>query len=69
MENVPRWLTPAEACEFARIGRTTLYRLCRKGHIRPRKIGARTLIARAELDAFIDGRVTGLPAIAKGGDR
>ena len=54
MEITPIWLSPAEASHHARIGKTRLYELLKSGALRPRKLGKRTLISRAELDALID---------------
>lgn len=48
------WLSAAEAAHYARVGRTKLYELIKTGALKPRKLGRRTLIARAELDALID---------------
>jgi excisionase family DNA binding protein len=63
------WLTQAEACQHARIGRSTLWKLCKSGALRARKLGARILISRAELDALIEKRSAAPSAIAQGGDR
>jgi excisionase family DNA binding protein len=63
------WLTQAEACRYARIGRTTLYRLCQRGVLRARKLGGRTLISRLELDALIDGQTAPNPTTKTGGVR
>ena len=57
------WLSAAEAAHYARIGKTRLYELLKSGALRPRKLGKRTLISRAELDALIDSN--GAPTAAK----
>lgn len=49
------WLSAAEAARYARIGRTRLYEIVKAGALRPRKLGRRTLFARAEIDALIEG--------------
>jgi excisionase family DNA binding protein len=69
MDAKSKWLTPAEACNYAKIGRTTLYRLCQRGALKPRKLGARTLIAASELDALIEGQSVAKSATETGGAR
>ena len=54
MEIALKWLSPAEAANYARVGKTRLYELLKSGALRPRKLGRRTLIARAELDQLIE---------------
>jgi excisionase family DNA binding protein len=61
-----RWLTIAEAACHARISRTTLYKLMAQGKLTPRKLGARTLLARQELDQLIE---TGIARANKRGSR
>lgn len=51
------WLTIAEAARHARISRSTLYKFMARGDLRPRKLGARTLLARQELDRLIEAGV------------
>lgn len=48
-------VTPAEAGELLGVGRATVYRLVKAGHLRP-IVGLRTIrIARVELDRFAAG--------------
>jgi excisionase family DNA binding protein len=42
-----------EASTASGIGRTTLYQLIKAGELTPVKIGTRTLIRRADLDALL----------------
>ena len=49
----PEALSVGEACAFACIGRTTLYRLIGEGKIVARKLGKKTLILREDLAAFL----------------
>ena len=46
----------SEACRVSSIGRTSLYRLISEGRLETRKIGKRTLIPAASLNALIDGQ-------------
>jgi excisionase family DNA binding protein len=48
------WMSVAEAAHYARIGRTRLYEFVKSGALRPRKLGRRTLFAKAEIDAMIE---------------
>lgn len=50
----PTWFTISEASQHAKTSRTALYELIRAGAIVPRKLGRRTLISHAELDALIE---------------
>ncbi|MEM7338118.1 MAG: helix-turn-helix domain-containing protein [Actinomycetota bacterium] len=43
-----------EAAEQLSIGRTLVYRLIRTGHLPSLKIGHRRLVARADLEAFVN---------------
>ena len=45
------WFTVQEAIRYSKRGKTSLYAMFKAGTLRPRKLGKRTLIARAELDA------------------
>ena len=47
------FLTIREAAELARIAPSTLRLYIRKGHLKPRKVGRRIIIARAELERFL----------------
>ena len=46
-------LTPEEAAEVLRVGRTTLYALIRCGDLRAVHIGRSCRISRAELDRYV----------------
>ncbi|MGY1826251.1 helix-turn-helix domain-containing protein [Blastococcus sp. SYSU DS0541] len=46
-------LTPGEAAEVLRIGRTTVYALMKSGELRPVHIGRSCRISQAELDRYV----------------
>jgi predicted DNA-binding transcriptional regulator AlpA len=46
-------VTIPEACKLSGLGRSSLYRLFNTGDLKPRKMGARTLILVSELEDFI----------------
>lgn len=46
-------LSVAEACDIAGIGRTKIYEAISNGHLKARKLGKRTLVLRADLQAFL----------------
>lgn len=48
--------TMREATTVTGISRTTLYALIKAGELRPVKIGSRTLLRHADLEALIDRR-------------
>lgn len=48
------YLSVAEACERLRIGRTKFYALVKAGLVPVRKLGNRTIVRTADLDAFVD---------------
>lgn len=48
--------TMKEATAATGISRTTLYALIKAGDLRPVKIGSRTLLRHADLEALIDRR-------------
>lgn len=54
-----------EAAALAGVGRSTLYVAARKGALRVRKIGHRSVILRVDLIAWLDG----LPAYQPASDR
>ena len=54
MRQTPIAYRVAEACEIARVGRTTLYSAIRNGDLQVRKVGRRTLIPAAELSRWLD---------------
>jgi len=49
------YLTAAEAAEMARVSRRTIYRWDADGKLARRKIGARVLYRRDELERILDG--------------
>ena len=46
-------LTPEEAAEALRVGRTTVYALMRSGELHPVHIGRSCRISQAELDRYV----------------
>jgi hypothetical protein len=46
-------MTVAEFCRWARLGRTKAYDLFKAGDIKPRKVGARTVILRSDAEAWL----------------
>jgi excisionase family DNA binding protein len=46
-------LSISEACNVAGIGRTKIYEAISDGHLKARKLGKRTLVLRADLQAFL----------------
>lgn len=46
-------VTVPEAVQLSGIGRTTLYEIFKRGDIKPRKQGKRTLILVDELEAYL----------------
>lgn len=50
----PIALTVNEAIQYLRLSRSNLYRMFKRGDIRPVKIGGRTLLRRVDLDAMLD---------------
>jgi excisionase family DNA binding protein len=55
MEKAPkRLLTVNEACSYLAISRMSLYRLIRRGEIRPVDLAGRTLIDMEDLDQLIE---------------
>ncbi|MFC4692268.1 helix-turn-helix domain-containing protein [Geodermatophilus arenarius] len=51
----PILLTPEEAAQVLRIGRTTLYALMKAGELRPVHIGRSCRLSRAELERYVRG--------------
>jgi excisionase family DNA binding protein len=51
---VPLAVPPAEACRLIGLSRTGLYRLAAAGEIPLLKIGARTVVRTADLQAYLD---------------
>ncbi|MBB3084716.1 helix-turn-helix domain-containing protein [Geodermatophilus sabuli] len=49
----PLLLTPEEAAEILRVGRTTIYALMKSGGLRPVHIGRSCRLARAELERYV----------------
>ena len=50
----PLLLTPEEAAQVLRLGRTTIYALMKAGELRPVHIGRSCRLARAELERYVD---------------
>lgn len=50
----PLLLTPEEAAQVLRIGRTTIYALMKAGDLRPVHIGRSCRLARAELERYVN---------------
>ena len=48
-------LTPEEAAEVLRVGRTTIYALMKAGELRPVHIGRSCRLSRAELERYVRG--------------
>lgn len=46
-------LTPEEAAQVLRLGRTTIYALIKEGELRPIHIGRSCRISRAELERYV----------------
>lgn len=46
-------MTVNEFADYLRISRTGVYRLFERGDLKPLKIGRRTLVRRADADAFL----------------
>ncbi len=45
----------SEAARIIGVGRTTMHKMIREGHIRRTKIGSRTIISRDEIDRLLNG--------------
>jgi excisionase family DNA binding protein len=46
-------MTVTEFCKWASVGRTTLYAQIKLGHIKPRKVGGKTLILRCDAENWL----------------
>ena len=49
----PLLLTIPECCRLVSIGRSSVYKLIKQGHLPIRKIGRRTLVAATDLQHFV----------------
>ncbi|BBF92126.1 helix-turn-helix domain-containing protein [Blastochloris tepida] len=47
-------LTVPEAAAYLRVSRSSVYNLFERGDLRPIKVGGRTLIRKADVDALLD---------------
>jgi len=47
-------LTIPTVCNLLQVGRSTIYSLVARGHLRPVKVGAATRFAASDIDAFIE---------------
>ncbi|OYW52331.1 MAG: hypothetical protein B7Y80_20130 [Hyphomicrobium sp. 32-62-53] len=47
-------LTIPTTCKLLQVGRSTIYALVARGHLRPVKVGAATRFASSDIDAFIE---------------
>lgn len=54
LENCPDVLTPTEAAQVLRIGRSTMYRLIRDNEVRHIKIGKKILIPTEYIKDFLE---------------
>lgn len=52
-EITPAALRVEQAAQYLSLGRMSIYRLIRERRLRPVKVGAATLIPRAQLDALL----------------
>lgn len=52
---ISRFLNVREASDYLSVSRSRLCELLKEQKIRARKLGARTLLERDELDRFLDG--------------
>jgi excisionase family DNA binding protein len=50
-------VTPEEAAQLLRVGRTTVYALMKTGDLRPVHIGRSCRLPRGELQRYVDGRL------------
>jgi len=53
----PKAMSLDEAAKYVGIGKTTLYGLTRTGKVRLLKVGRKSVVLTADLDAFVDGLV------------
>lgn len=48
-----KYLTIEEVCQYLKVGRTTVWRYSKAGILKPKKIGYKTLFARADIDDYL----------------
>ena len=71
-ETAPRYMTVLEAADYLRCSRQRVYDLLSQGALTRLKDGARVLVARVEIDAYLAGAPTGRfrrPPTARNGSR
>jgi len=56
--NSPLAYSIAEACQLARIGRTTIYAAIKAGDLSARKVGRRTVLLATELTRWLESLPT-----------
>jgi excisionase family DNA binding protein len=61
--NEPLLLTPEEAAEVLRVGRTTVYALMKSGDLHAVHIGRSCRLSRAELQRYVDHLAAPLPPL------
>ena len=48
-----KYLTIDEVCQYLKMSRTTIWRYTKSGILKPKKIGYKTLYARADIDDYL----------------
>ncbi len=57
VDTKPKAMSLDEAARYVGIGKTTLYALSRTGKVRLLKVGRKSVVLTADLDAFVDSLV------------